>query len=162
MPPANPPTASRPYIPGYGVPKSKKGMLTWEWVDTQMKKSTIYWIVTVSPEGHPHAIPSWGIWIENKLYFGGGEKTRHMRNLLTNSNAVVHLESGQEVVIVEGVVETVKFAELDPSLNKRLEEESIRKYGAYGEGDGANFAVVPRKVLAWTASLSDATRFVFE
>lgn len=158
----NTPSVSRPYIPGYGVPKSKKGMLAWDWVDEQMKKAAVYWIATVSPEGHPHAIPLWGVWVENKLYFGGGEKTRHMRNLKTNPHVVVHLESGQEVVIMEGLVEAVKFADMDPSLNKRLEEESIRKYGAYGEGEGANFAVIPRKVLAWTASLSDATRFIFE
>ena len=156
------PEPSRPYIPGYGVPKAKKGMLTWDWIDEQMKKATVYWIATVSPEGYPHAIPTWGIWIGGKLYFGGGEKTRHMRNLMTNSNIVAHLESGQEVIIVEGVVEVVKFGELDPSFNKQLEEESIRKYGAYGEGEGANFAVVPRKVIAWTAFLSNATRFIFE
>ena len=75
-------TVSRPQMPAeYGLPKDTKGLLDWSYVREQMTKAQHYWICTVTPDGRPHATPVDGLWIEDRLYFGGSPKTRWQRNL---------------------------------------------------------------------------------
>src|SRR5262245_2158881 len=65
------PKASRPHMPGYGVPKDNKGLLPWSHLTKRMAEAQNYWICTVSPDGRPHATPVWGLWLDDRLYFGG-------------------------------------------------------------------------------------------
>jgi Pyridoxamine 5'-phosphate oxidase len=85
----------------YGV-KPRKEYLPWRHAAEKLASSRNYWICTTRPDGRPHAIPVWGFWIDDALYFGTARSTRKARNLAHNSAAVVHLESGDDVVIVEG------------------------------------------------------------
>ena len=41
------PRTERPHIPGYGISKSKTGMLPWTWAAKTLRESREYWIVTV-------------------------------------------------------------------------------------------------------------------
>jgi hypothetical protein len=43
-----------------------------------------YWISTTRPDGRPHAIPVWGVWVDGTLYHGGGDDTRRARKLDAN------------------------------------------------------------------------------
>ena len=45
------PRSSRPLMQGYGLPKSKKGLLPWKWAEQRLKQSHNYWITTVKPKG---------------------------------------------------------------------------------------------------------------
>ena len=65
------PKASRPHVPGYGIPKTPKGMLPWSFVDERMRKSLNYWICTTCADGRPHARPVWGVWVDGAFCFGG-------------------------------------------------------------------------------------------
>src|SRR3990172_9478444 len=113
------PKASRPHVPGYGIPESTDGMLAWSWVEERMAKPKNYWVATTRPDGRPHTVPVWGVWVDGTLHFGGGPDTVWSRNLAANPNVAVHLESGSEVIIFEGVVERItdphhpKVARLD-------------------------------------------------
>src|SRR5687767_5129140 len=98
------PIRSRPHIEGYGIPKTKKGMLEWGEISQRLAEAQTYWIATVTPDGRPHTIPTWGVWLDNTFYFGGGLQTRHMRNVMQNPAMSVHLESGTDAIIVEGNV----------------------------------------------------------
>jgi hypothetical protein len=153
------PKASRPYMPGYGIPRSTKGMVPWAWVNEQLSAAKNYWLGTTSPDGRPHSIPLWGAWLENSFYFGSGDQTRHMRNLQTNPAVVIHLENGDNVVIVEGVAELAQG--LDAEQITRLEEEFQRKYGM-SEGVEGMWVATPERVFAWQDGLASATRFVFD
>ena len=35
------PNASRPHMPGYGLPKGTKGLLPWGWAEQRLKKSQL-------------------------------------------------------------------------------------------------------------------------
>lgn len=159
------PIADRPHIVGYGIPKDKKGLLPWTHVTSRMEEAMHYWVCTVSPEGRPHSTPVDGLWIDDQLYFGGSPTTRRNRNLVTNSSVCVHLESGSDVIILEG--EACELRNPEKSLAKRLSEESIRKYGYgptpedYEKTPGA-YVFTPRKVLAWKQFPKDATRWLIE
>ena len=88
----------------------------------RMAEAQNYWVCTVSPDGQPHSTPVWGLWLDDRLYFGGGPQTRRNRNLAENPAVCVHLESGSDVVILHGDAQVLR--EPDLSLVTRLIEIS--------------------------------------
>jgi len=96
------PKTSRPYMPGYGLPKDRKGLLPWSWATKRLVNSHNYWITTVRPDGAPHTMVVWGLWYENAFYFSTGRRSRKARNLAVNSRCIVCTERADEAVIVEG------------------------------------------------------------
>jgi len=155
------PQASRPrFPPEYGVAAHAKGLLPWSHVADRMAKAMHYWISTTGPDGHPHATPVDGLWIDDRLYFGGSPQTRRQRNLAANPSVCVHLESASDVVILHG---EARAERPDAALAKRLAEDSTRKYGygqtpeQYQQADVHVFR--PRTAFAWTSLPKDATRF---
>lgn len=152
------PVASRPQIPSeYGVPKTMKGTLSWSHVVEHMAASRNYWVATARPDGRPHVMPVWGVWVDSTLYFGGAQNTRWSRNLAENPQVAVHLESGDEVIILEGSVSRIT----DPKhpLVKTIDAAYKAKYGM---PHGIPFWTLhPHVVFAWTKFLTDATRWIF-
>jgi hypothetical protein len=148
--------ASRPEIPeSYGVPRGGEGMLPWSHVGERMSASRNYWLATVRPDGRPHSVPVWGVWVEDRLHFGGGRSTRKARNVASNPSVVAHSESGDDVVILEGIVEEV----IDPALQKRIDDAYESKYGI--RHGTPVWVLRPRVVYAWSRFPVDATRWVF-
>ncbi len=141
----------------YGIPDDEDGLLSWEFVREKMAGDETYWVTTALPNGRPHARPVWGIWLDDTFYCGGGEQTRWVQNLAMNAEMVVHLESGTEVVIIEGVAEQV--AEGESELVERLDTAYEGKYGI--KHGTPFFAVRPETVLAWSDYPEDATRWQF-
>src|SRR4051794_13205580 len=91
--------------PDYPFPKTEDGMVPWSRVKDLLEQSRYYWLATVRPDGRPHVAPLWGAWVDDFLYFDGSPQTRWARNIAANAAASVNLESGNDVVIVEGTVE---------------------------------------------------------
>jgi hypothetical protein len=152
------PRADRPRMPkDYGVPQDVEGMLPWRWAEERLEQAKNYWVVTVRPDGRPHAVPVWGAWVDRRFYFdGGGVKAA---NLASNPAATVHLEDGTEVVIVEGVYD--KAATPDADLFARIRDSYGAKYDYRPETPGQLFTIRPRVVLAWQQFPRDATRWRF-
>jgi alpha-ketoglutarate-dependent taurine dioxygenase len=97
----------------------------------------------------------WGVWVEDSLQFGGGRNTRKARNLVASPNVVAHTERGEDVVILEGVVEEVT----DPVLQERVDDAYEAKYKIrHGR---LVWVLNPRVVHAWSRFPADATRWVF-
>ncbi len=152
------PKRTRPDIPKeYGVPQTEEGMIEWSWVVEQLEKARNYWLISLYPDGRPHCVPSWGAWVSGKLYFSGGDMTRHAKNLAQNPTLIAHLESGDQVVIMHGVAE--KADAVPSEIMAQIEVIYTAKYGA---GEGATYALVPSKVLAWTTYPTTPTRFLFD
>jgi hypothetical protein len=99
---STPPDASRPHMPGYGLPSGKKNLLPWSWAEQRLKKSHNYWITTVRPDGSPHTMVVWGLWLDGDFYFSTGRQSRKARNLAENAKCIVCTERADEAVIVEG------------------------------------------------------------
>jgi hypothetical protein len=53
------PEASRPHVPGYGIPTTKKGMLSWSHADERLARSRHYWVATASSDGRPRVAFAW-------------------------------------------------------------------------------------------------------
>ena len=102
------PRASRPYMPGYGIPGGRKGLLPWKWAKDRLEQSHNYWISTVRPDGSPHAMVVWGLWWAGAFHFSTGKQSRKARNLASNPRCVVCTERAEEAVIVEGAAALVE------------------------------------------------------
>jgi hypothetical protein len=102
------PSATRPrFAEGYGISPDPDGMLPWSWASERLQAGRSFWVATTRPDGRPHAMPVWGVWLDGAVVFGAAPTSRKARNLARNPSAVVHLESGDEVVILEGEIEPV-------------------------------------------------------
>lgn len=150
------PKASRPYIKDYGIPTSEDGLLPWSHVTERMAKPRNYWLATAGKDGRPHSMPSWGVWVDETFYFGGGGWTRKARNIAANPAVVIHLESGDDVVIFEGTAEEIT----DKALQTRIDDAYEAKYGI--RHGTPVWALRPRVVFAWTKFPDTTTRWVFE
>jgi hypothetical protein len=100
------PKAGRPHMTGYGISTSKKGLLPWKWAQGRLSKSRQYWIATTRPDGSPHLMIVWGLWMPDGFYFSTGRNSRKARNLAKNPHCVIASEDAAQAVIVEGSVET--------------------------------------------------------
>ncbi len=151
------PRAERPTVPeGYGMPQDPEGMLSWEWAEERLTVSMNYWIGTVRPNGRPHSTPVWGVWFAGGLYFDGSDQTRRMKNIAANPDVAVHLESGDEVVILEGRASTVGPPP-ERALAEALAAQYKEKYRAHAYApsrdqwdQGGLYVLRPRLALGWT------------
>jgi len=155
----------RPNMPDYGITSEETdGMLTWEWVDTQMEKSRNYWVCTTRPDGRPHAAPVWGVWLDNNLYFGSGKSAVKSRNIAHNNHTVVHLESGDDTLIIEGVL----VGSVDSTTLKQVIKAYVKKYPPYEHNEEDTSAIWyrldPHKIMTWLESdfLNTVTYWLFD
>lgn len=151
-------------MPGYGIldATSGRGLLPWSWATERLEKSHNYWVATTKPDGTPHAMPVWGVWVDDRFYFSTGRQSRKARNLAENPSCVVCTEHAAEAVIVEGIAEEVTR----PSLLKK----AAKVYKAKYEWDldpslGPIYAVRPRVGFGFIENApqftSTATRWRF-
>jgi hypothetical protein len=136
------PKASHPYMPGYGLPKGKKGLLPWSWAIQRLEKSHNYWVATTRPDGAPHVMVVWGLWLDGFFIFSTGRQSRKARNLAANPKCVICNELAHEAVVVEGIARRVrKRSRLRKFLiavrnQIQLGHDSIRKGHTFAEGTG--------------------------
>jgi hypothetical protein len=152
----DPPRASRPYMPGYGIvgPAEGSGLLPWSWAEQRLVASRNYWVATSWPDGRPHAMPVWGLWDNGAFWFSSSRRSRKARNLAIDPRCVVTTENAAEPVVVEWLAEVVSAPEtltrmlalenakyqtdysielLDPAVNATIR---VRPRWAFGLAEG--------------------------
>jgi Pyridoxamine 5'-phosphate oxidase len=122
-------------MPGYGLPKGTKGLLPWKWAEDRLKKSHNYWITTVKPDGSPHTMVVWGLWLEGSFLFSTGRQSRKARNLAKNKHCIVCSEHADQAVIVEGTA-----GEL---TNNSIRQKFLKIYEKKYKFDMSSFAGEP-------------------
>jgi uncharacterized pyridoxamine 5'-phosphate oxidase family protein len=147
----------------YGIKESKnpQDYLPWSHLEKRMEEARNYWVATSRPDGRPHVMPVWGMWIEGRFYFGTASDSRKGRNLAENPAIAVHLESGDDVVILEGVAEQRMPDEI---LREKMNEASLAKYQMplMLPPGAAMYMLKPRVAFAWSESdfSKTATRWI--
>lgn len=161
----------RPSIPDYGVPDTDEGLLEWPWARDLLERTLTYWLATTRPDGRPHSIPIWGVWLDDAFWFEGGAEVRWARSIAADPRAVmsVHVDD-DTAIIVEGVTES----RLDPAAE--LSARLVAGYGKYlptrhaYQADPANWTtaaggglwvLLPVVAMAWTDFPRDCTRWHF-
>lgn len=154
----------RPDMPvsyGLGDPQYGFDPLSWEWVVDRMAVARNYWVATTRPDGRPRVTPVWGVWVDGSFWFFTDRKSLKARNAKRDPRVTVHLESGDEVVVLEGdLVDTT-----EPGAAKPVSDAYKAKYGVTATPDEgtALYSLAHRKVLAWLESdfPSTASRWTF-
>ncbi len=157
------PAPSRPRMPkGYGIPpaKTEKDYFPWSWAEQRLERARNYWLATTRPDGRPHLMPVWGVWVEGALYFSTDRGSRKARNLRRNPNLAVHVDIEDDAVILEGVFRDVTH---QPGL-AAVDRAYLKKYGMkLTDAPGTPFfcELRPTVVFAWSEKEfgTKATRF---
>lgn len=160
------PVAERPHAPGYEVPESPDGLLPFSWARERLANAITWWVATVRPDGRPHAMPVWGAWADDRAYILGQRTARWARNLLANPNVVIHIQAGEDVVIVEGRATLLESP--DETVLARC-RAGFAKYAASHDNQvdvaswiGKGFwEIEPQTAFGFSDYVTDATRWRF-
>ena len=128
------PEAIRPHFP-VGYIESAKSFVPWSYVEQRLTDAVNYWLCSVRRDGRPHAVPKWAVWVDEKIYFDGSPETRHARNITAQPAVTLHLESGSEVVIVDGAARAIDRPA--PALAEAIAQAYRAKYTALGYAPAA-------------------------
>jgi hypothetical protein len=123
----------------------------------QLIAARSYWVCTTRADGRPHAMPVWGLWLGSPADVPGGvlafstdPTSIKARNLLRDPRIVIHLESGDDVVLLEGRARTLDV-DADAELVSAFVTDYDRKYSVKVE-PGPQFGLYGLSadvVLAW-------------
>jgi len=160
------PKITRPQFPK-GYVDHPASYVDWSWVTAQLTETKNYWLCSTRPDGRPHVIPRWAVYVDGKIYYDGSPQTRHAQNIGSNFHVAVHLESGDQVIILEGT--SAPAGRPDADLANRLVKAYRKKYAAQGYSpepnqwdEGGLYVFTPSQCIAWTSFTEDPTKFIFE
>jgi Predicted flavin-nucleotide-binding protein len=129
-----------------------RGFIPRNKVDTWLKGFRSIWVSTTRPDGRPHATPVWYLWNEEHIYFASNKKSQKARNLARQPQIVVHAGDGDDVIILEGIVEVVT----DPSEWAQVNIAYMEKYVDPHSGAKASiedtdnlYRVNVRRIMSW-------------
>jgi hypothetical protein len=108
----------------------------------------------------------WGVWLPDGFWFSTGSLARH--NLAANPKITVHLESGDQVVIVEGVAAAVtgagRLQAFLAAYNPKYDWDAAAADDQVTDSAGAAgpaYWVRPWVVFGWDADMRAPTRWSF-
>jgi hypothetical protein len=132
----------------------RNSTMTWAEIAARLSAARTYWLATSLPSGAPHAAPVWGVVCDQTLYLYSERSTVKARNLALDPRVVIHLEGGEDVLIVRGTAEDVGETGGVPFVVAAL----AAKYTRPGDGQflptsdpdfDVVYAIRPRSALAW-------------
>lgn len=137
--------------------------LSWAEVAARLAPARSYWLGTTSPGGEPHAAPVWGVVTGGTLYLYTERRTRKARNLAADPRLVVHLESGEDVVIVHGTADDLghpaQVPEVVAALTAKYSRPADRQYLPDADPSfDVVYAVRPRSALLWLLADYEASQ----
>lgn len=145
------PSVERPYMPDYGVDATKWDGLPWSWAAERLATNRNFWVVTVSRDGRPHALPVWGVWNdgEHRFAFSCGPRSRKAANLAVNPHVVVAIDATVECVSIEGRATALEGEHADVWIDRYLDRYSVEAADLSAEFLRANrlFEVRPERAF---------------
>lgn len=136
---------------------------SWVEVADRLAAARNYWLGTCGPAGKPHAVPVWGAVLDHGLYLFTARETAKARHVSANPGVVVHLESAEDVVIVNGTLEDLGLPQAHADVLAALEEKySAPRDARYLPSNDAYFDVLwrlrPRRAMLWRLDDYDASQ----
>lgn len=64
--------------------------------------SPTHWLATVRPDGKPHVMPVWTVWVDGAFYFVADATTHQGKNLAPQASCVITVASSGLDLVVEG------------------------------------------------------------
>jgi hypothetical protein len=78
--------------------------IAWSRALKQLESSSagVYWLATTKPDGRPHVAGTGALWVDGKIYFVSGARTRKSRNLAVNPSCVFSVSLTGIDLVLEG------------------------------------------------------------
>ena len=77
-------------------------------VERRLQAEQNLWLATVRPDGTPHLVPIWFVWVAGKIYLCTGADSVKVRNLTRNPQVSIALEDGTHPIVIEGRAEPIE------------------------------------------------------
>jgi PPOX class probable F420-dependent enzyme len=137
--------------------------LSWPEVAARLATARNYWLCTTMPSGAPHAAPVWGVVAGGTLYLYSERRTVKARNLAADPRVVVHLESGDNVVIVRGTAEDLgtpaQVPEVVAALAAKYTGDGDQQYLPDADPDfDVLYALRPQSAMIWRLADYDGSQ----
>jgi PPOX class probable F420-dependent enzyme len=137
--------------------------LSWPEVAARLAAARTYWLSTTTPSGAPHAAPVWGVVTGQVLYLYSERRTVKARNLAADPRVVVHLESGEDVVIVRGTAKDLgtpaQVPDVVAALSAKYTGQHDRQYLPDSDPDfDVVYAVSPQSAMMWRLADYEASQ----
>ncbi|MSQ36291.1 MAG: pyridoxamine 5'-phosphate oxidase [Dehalococcoidia bacterium] len=87
-------------------------LLPWSWAEARLAAARMYVVSTTRPDGRPHAMPVWGVWVDGAFYFLSEPGSVKARNLRANPRCVVSTEAAGDAVVLEGSAARIRGADV--------------------------------------------------
>ena len=161
------PRASRPGPAGYFLPADQGGgLLDWGETVARLSSARNYWVASCGPDGRPHSMPVWGIWLDDRFVFSTSPASRKARNLAANPHAVLHLESGAQVIVLECRAAQVGDAADLAAFLRTYNAKYDWNFTVRDVENGGVYELRPLKAFAWMGDQGEAfsgtaTRWLF-
>lgn len=148
----NEPRADRPYMPSYGVAGAHEGqgLLPWSQAEARLRSSHDYWLASTWPDGRPHVMPVWGVYLDGALWCSTSLRSRKWKNLARDARCTVTNDDAYHPVVIDGHVEVHH----DVAVIQRFLDALNVKYATSYDLDfldpavNATIRVVARTVIA--------------
>ena len=150
--------------------------LPWSRALKQLEASAegTYWLATTSPDGRPHVAAVGALWLDGKIYFTSGTRTRKSRNLAANPSCVVSVSLTGIDLVLEGTAIRITDRPTLLRLAQRYAAQGwpasvgdralIAEYSAPSAGPPPWDLYVMRPTMAFGVATADppgATRWTF-
>lgn len=161
---------------GYGVSDDPAGLLPWSWAEERLTGRN-FWFVTVRPDGRPHSMPVWGVWMPDRQRWGFGcsPTSQKARNLAANPAVVVTTEDTVELVSIEGTAAPIEGEAADAMIEAWVDkyadeidvvDDESREEARGFLRDGAMFEITPHRAFGLIERADEfasaATRWVWD
>jgi len=82
-------------------------------VERRLQTEQNLWLATVRPNGTPHLVPIWFVWVAEKIYLCTGADSVKVHNLTQNPQVAIALEDGTKPIVIEGRAQPIGQADAD-------------------------------------------------
>jgi hypothetical protein len=155
-------------MPGYGIRPANEGsgLLPWSWAQRQLQASRNFWVVTLWPDGRPHAMPVWGVWDDGLFWFTSAVRSRKALNIANDPRCTVATEDEQHPVVLNGEAEIRTSREEIARVTDLVNEKYGTDYGLDFLDPAKNATIRVRPHWAFGVDADDftgsPTRWTFE
>jgi PPOX class probable F420-dependent enzyme len=148
------PRADRPQMPGYGIlpADAGSGLMPWAEAERRLSLAHDFWVATVRPDGRPHVMPVWGVWLDEQVWFSSSLGSRKARNLAADPRCTITTDDALNPAVIDGVAErvtdTVPIAAFVAAVNAKYDADMTAEF--QDPAVNGTFAVRPVTVIALT------------
>ncbi len=122
-----------------------------EWAERHLENAHNYWLATTRPDGRPHLVPIWGVWLGERFWcatFAGVK----VENIAAQPTVVLTTETPREVVLLDGRCSRVSEGDLPPGYAATFEAKYGPGWSGVGEPTAIHLCIVPTHARAWRES----------